>query len=200
MAQSPKLFRRYLWLINVVQRAGRISREGINLKWRYSVLNEDHEQEIPVRTFIRHREAIESLFGVKIVCDKHSNRYYISNPDLFVDGEMERQVLESVSTDEGLRESNVEVECVVITVDEDYAPRIRHNPFSPTQREIAPTIYADGSVDATFEMMVKPTSDFMMELYKYGCSLEVISPQWVRETLSNWAFAHNELYHPSLKD
>ena len=86
MATSVRLIRRYVWLVDTIRRAGRISLEEINSRWLDNyALNPDHEGEIPERTFHRHREAIAELFGVDILCDRATNTYYIKD-----DGELNK--------------------------------------------------------------------------------------------------------------
>ena len=88
---------------------------------------------------------------------------------------------------------NIQRERVVISIDEDFAPHIRNVPLHSSQRE-GVIRYEDGSEDVTFEWNLRPTPDFLMELYRYGSSLEVIEPKWVRETIAKWAADHNRLY------
>lgn len=81
MLQST-LYKRYIWLVELIYNAGRISRDEINRRWARaeSGVNDDHSSYIPERTFHRWRIAIEDMFGLVIECDKHSgNDYYISN-------------------------------------------------------------------------------------------------------------------------
>ncbi|MCH5227254.1 MAG: WYL domain-containing protein [Muribaculaceae bacterium] len=83
MATSVRLIRRYVWLVETILRAGRISLEDINNKWINSSLNEDVEDGLPERTFHRHREAIADLFGIEIRCDRsNGNVYYIRNEEI----------------------------------------------------------------------------------------------------------------------
>ena len=88
---------------------------------------------------------------------------------------------------------SVSEELVRIAIDDDFAPHIRNVPLHHTQKE-GRIIYPDGSKDATFEWTLRPTPDFLMELYRYGSSLEVLEPQWVRATIAKWAYEHNNLY------
>lgn len=82
MATSVRLIRRYVWLVDTIRRAGRISLEEINSRWLDNyALNYDHEGEIPERTFHRHRDAIAELFGVDILCDRATNTYYIKDDE-----------------------------------------------------------------------------------------------------------------------
>ena len=83
MATSVRLIRRYVWLIDTIRRAGRLTLDEVNDRWLDTTsLNPDHESKIPERTFHRHREAIADLFGIDIECDRSDgNTYYISNPE-----------------------------------------------------------------------------------------------------------------------
>lgn len=83
MATSVRLIRRYVWLVDVIRRAGRLTLEEINDRWLdNTTLNPDHVDKIPERTFHRHRDAIADLFGIDIECDRSDgNTYYISNLD-----------------------------------------------------------------------------------------------------------------------
>ena len=89
MAQT-ELFKRYIWLIDLIYRNDGISRNEINRCWMRSGLNIDKEKEIPERTFHRHKDAIKDLFDVDIVCDRHGEiTYHIANRDTFTqDGAM----------------------------------------------------------------------------------------------------------------
>ncbi len=83
MATSIRLIRRYVWLVDTIKRAGSISLEEINRKWANNTsLNIDHDDEIPERTFHRHREAIAELFDIDIRCNRFDgNKYYIENEE-----------------------------------------------------------------------------------------------------------------------
>lgn len=71
------LFRRYVWLIDTIRHAGKIQFEEITERWLGSPLNDDGSQ-LALRTFHNHRNAIKSLFGIVITCDRSDgNRYYI---------------------------------------------------------------------------------------------------------------------------
>ena len=71
------LFRRYVWLVDTVRHAKGIQYEQIADLWLKSVLNDD-QSPLALRTFHNHRHAIESLFGIRILCDRgNNNRYYV---------------------------------------------------------------------------------------------------------------------------
>ncbi len=73
------LFRRYVWLVDIVRHAKKIQFEEIADCWMESALNDNHSP-LALRTFHNHRHAIEDLFGIKITCDRGDhNRYYIQD-------------------------------------------------------------------------------------------------------------------------
>lgn len=84
MGTSINLLRRYVWLVDTIRRARRITLEEINEKWREErTLRLKDEDEIPARTFFRHRNAIADIFGIDIGCNKHDgNSYYIENEEV----------------------------------------------------------------------------------------------------------------------
>lgn len=72
---NSNLFKRYVWLIDVVNHAGKITYDEISNLWESSPLNEDKET-LALRTFHNHREAIETLFGIRIVCNRKGGNKY----------------------------------------------------------------------------------------------------------------------------
>jgi len=76
MAQS--LISRYVWVINTIYRAGRISFKELNERWLRDEISEG--VEIPKRTFDNWRYAIQDMFGLFIENEnKGEYRYYIMN-------------------------------------------------------------------------------------------------------------------------
>ena len=76
MAQNQ--MNKYVWLVNTIHRARKISFEEINRRWLDNDLSEG--LEIPKRTFHKWRIAIEELFGLIIENEnKGEYRYYIEN-------------------------------------------------------------------------------------------------------------------------
>lgn len=76
---SDILFKRYLWLINTINESRHITLKEINQKWERSTLNETHEPEIPQKTFFRHKNAVENIFGICIKFRKSDNSYFIDD-------------------------------------------------------------------------------------------------------------------------
>lgn len=72
---AANIFNRYIWLVDTIHRAGRITFEEINKKWLRTDWSEG--QKIPLRTFHNHRSKIEDLFDINIDCDGY-NHYFIA--------------------------------------------------------------------------------------------------------------------------
>lgn len=77
----PTLFKEYIWLIETIYQAGKITFAEINEKWRRR--EESGGVEFARTTFNRHRDAIMDMFGVIIDCDrKDGYRYFIYNKEV----------------------------------------------------------------------------------------------------------------------
>ena len=95
------------WLVDTIRRHGRISLRELSRIWEdNSALNPDG-QELSERTFHRHREEIERIFGISIRCDKRdSNRYFIDEDEGDVKGrEIRSWLLSTIAVDNMLKES-----------------------------------------------------------------------------------------------
>ena len=102
---TSALFNRYVWLVETIQRAGRITFEEINEKWIHSRLNYSGE-DIPLRTFHNHRVATEEMFDVNIECDRRGGYvYYIENEDDIRRGGIRTWMLNTFSIGNLLNES-----------------------------------------------------------------------------------------------
>ena len=77
----PVLFKQYIWLIETIYQAGRITFDELNEKWQKK--EESEGMTFSRTTFNRHRDAILDMFGVIIECDrKDGYRYYIYNKEV----------------------------------------------------------------------------------------------------------------------
>lgn len=76
------LFRKYVWLIDTIRQNKGISFEEIADLWLGSPFNPE-KSPLALRTFHNHRNAIENLFGIRIVCNRSNrNSYHIDGyPD-----------------------------------------------------------------------------------------------------------------------
>ena len=76
---NKNLLFKYIWLVDTIGRAGRITFEELNDRWMRSPLSDG--EELPKRTFHNWRADVEELFDINIECQrKGGNYYYIENP------------------------------------------------------------------------------------------------------------------------
>lgn len=73
-----ELLRKYIWLVQTFIRAGErgLSLGEISDRWE-SRFDTPYSR----RTFNNHREAVEEVFGIRIECNRSSNRYFISGSE-----------------------------------------------------------------------------------------------------------------------
>ncbi len=76
-------YNRYIWLVDTIRSAGKITRAEIDRKWMNSHYNETHETTFPDRSFFRCKKDILSIFDIDIKCkrSREGSVYYIANPD-----------------------------------------------------------------------------------------------------------------------
>ena len=81
---GPGLLNKYIWLIQklIVAGEGGKSLGEISEAW-----HNRFGTEYPRRTFNNHREAIESVFGITIECDRSTNRYLIRHGEDAIDSD-----------------------------------------------------------------------------------------------------------------
>lgn len=63
---SGNVYKRYVWLLDLINRSNGITLEEISSKWQRCSLNETGER-LPPRTFHNHLQKIYEIFGIKIV-------------------------------------------------------------------------------------------------------------------------------------
>lgn len=84
---AKNLLNKYVWLVETIYKAKKITFEEINEKWLDNDLSEGNP--LPLRTFHKWRIAIEEMFGLIIEneqCGRY--RYYIQNADELKNGSM----------------------------------------------------------------------------------------------------------------
>jgi len=101
---SKHLFNRYIWLVDLIYRSGKITFEEINLKWVQNPMSEG--DPIPLRTFHHHRDAIEELFDIIIECDKRTYNYFIENAVDFKNAGVRTWLLNTFAINNLINESN----------------------------------------------------------------------------------------------
>lgn len=98
------LFQEYIWLVETIHRAGKITLEDINNKWLRTMMSEG--VTITRATFIRHKAAIEEMFGIIINCDAHDDyKYYIDNAEELSGNSIQNWMLSVISVNNLITES-----------------------------------------------------------------------------------------------
>ena len=82
-----ELLQKYIWLVQTFIRAGEkgLSLEEISYKWE-----DRFDSPYSRRTFNNHREAVEDVFGIRIDCNRSTNKYYIEYSEDVSDEDAER--------------------------------------------------------------------------------------------------------------
>lgn len=103
-AMAKNYFKSYIWLLETFQSRGPQTLKEIKDLWMRSSINEEGK-ELATRTFANHIASIADIFGIDIVCDRKTNRYYIENID-DVEGEsIKKWMLDALCLNSLLNES-----------------------------------------------------------------------------------------------
>ena len=100
----PILFKQYIWLIETISRAGKITLAELSEKWQ----DREESEGMPLSrtTFNRHRDAIMDMFGVIIDCDrKDGNRYFVENKEVLEEDTVQNWMLSTLSVSNMLYEN-----------------------------------------------------------------------------------------------
>ena len=103
---SKNQINKYVWLVETLYRAKKITLKEINRKWTETELSEG--EEIPRRTFHTWKNAVEEMFDLVILCDKSDgDRYYIENREVLEDDGLQRWLLNTMSVSNTLLDNKV---------------------------------------------------------------------------------------------
>ena len=82
-----EILQKYIWLVQTFIRAGEkgLSLEEISAKWE-----DRFDSAYSRRTFNNHREAVEDVFGIRIDCNRSTNRYFVEYSEDVSDEDAER--------------------------------------------------------------------------------------------------------------
>ena len=101
---TPTLFKEYIWLVNTIYQAGKITLIDINKKWLKTEMSGG--VELARSTFNRHKVAIEEIFGIYIECDRSNGyTYYIGNAEVFSNESVQNWMLSTLSVNNVISES-----------------------------------------------------------------------------------------------
>ena len=100
----PIKFKEYIWLVNTIRKARRITFAEIQEKWLDTDMSEG--VELARSTFARHKDAIEDIFGIFIDCDRQNGyKYYIGNADVLQEDTIQNWMLSTLSVNNVISES-----------------------------------------------------------------------------------------------
>ena len=100
---AKNLINKYVWLVETIYKAGRITYEEINEKW----LDQDMDTKpIPIRTFHKWKIAAEDMFNLVIECERKGGyHYYIDNKEEVKRGGLRNWLLNTISVSNLLLDS-----------------------------------------------------------------------------------------------
>ena len=97
-------FKEYIWLVNTIHQAKRITFADINNRWIKTEMSGG--VEMARTTFYRHKCAIEDIFGIYIECDKkNGSEYYIGNDYVLNEDSVQNWMLSTLSVGNIVEES-----------------------------------------------------------------------------------------------
>jgi hypothetical protein len=97
--KSSNLFGRLVWIVDLIRRKKKISFQDINKEWLRSGLNFSEDNDLSIRTFHNHCDAIRDIFNIDIVCEKCGQyRYYIENPEDLANDNFRNWLVDSYAT------------------------------------------------------------------------------------------------------
>ncbi len=97
------LISRYVWIVDTLNRYGKLTREEIDRLWMRSHLCDGNP--IPARTFFHYRRAIEENFHIDILCNRNGE-YYIDQGDDNHNKLLTNWLLDSYAVNNAMKESH----------------------------------------------------------------------------------------------
>ena len=97
------LLRQYVWLLDTMQQKGPIALSDINKQWKSTKLSGG--VEMSRHTFMRYKKELAETFGIDIECDRRTNKYYISNPQVLRNNSIQRWILSTLTVSNVVSES-----------------------------------------------------------------------------------------------
>ena len=96
---ASNIFGRYIWLIDILRAHKRLTFEEMNNLWLESGVSYGVGDDLPLRTFHNHRNAIKDIFDVYIDCDtKGGYKYYIDSPEKLKGDNLRSWLIDSYAT------------------------------------------------------------------------------------------------------
>ena len=108
---SRDLISRYVWIVDTLNRYGKLTREDIDRLWLRSHLSDGNP--IPQRTFFHYRRAIEENFHIDILCNRNGE-YYIDHGDDDRNRLLTNWLLDSYAVNNAMKESHAASDRVLV--------------------------------------------------------------------------------------
>ena len=101
---AKNLLNKYVWLVETIYKAKKISYDEINRRWLDNDMSEG--KPLPLRTFHKWRIAIEEMFGLIIENEQGGQyRYYIENADELKSGSLRSWLFNTLTVSNLMMES-----------------------------------------------------------------------------------------------
>lgn len=100
---AKNIINKYIWIVDTIQRYGRITREELNNLWVSSSVSDGNPMSR--RTFYNYRQGIAETFNIEIENDTSTYEYYIANDNSAQSSRMLNLLLDSASMSGMLRDS-----------------------------------------------------------------------------------------------
>lgn len=101
---AKDIINRYVWIIDTLNRYGRLSREALDELWMKAPFSDGNP--LPKRTFYHYRRAIEENFHIDIQCDRNGE-YYIDSGDDPHNKALTNWLLDSYAVNSAVKETEV---------------------------------------------------------------------------------------------
>ena len=98
---AANIFGRYVWLVDLLRQHKHLSYKEIREKWRWDgPTGGDGTDDLPLRTFHHHRDAIRDIFGIDIDIDPTVTgyKYHIVDPDSLKGDALRGWLIDSYAT------------------------------------------------------------------------------------------------------
>lgn len=174
------LINKYVWLVETIHRAKRISFYELQSRWLDSELSEGIE--LSQRTFHKWRIAVESLFGLCIDCQRAGGyNYYIANSEVLEEGNIRGWFFRTVAlkqllyrnislSDRILLEENpsslLYLEDIIRAMKSGQCIQLRYQGYTKTSsHDIAVAPYAVKVFKQRWYLLAKPIEQDQLRIY-----------------------------------
>ena len=109
---ARNLINRYVWLVDTINRYGRITLKDLNDAWLRSEISEG--KPLARRTFFHYRDGVEEMFDINIVCDKSTFEYYIDDSGGENNTRLQSWLVDSASLSGMLSNAHDISDCIIL--------------------------------------------------------------------------------------